>query len=296
MRPLVLLTFALLSSASVAADPPATEIKTTKVAGSVYMLEGSGGNIGVSAGADGMFMIDDQYAPMTPNIRKALAAIGPQPLKFVVNTHWHGDHTGGNENLGGAGAVIVAHDKVRERMSSEQFIKAFGMKVPPSPAVALPVITFADAVTFHLNGDEIQVFHVAPAHTDGDSIIHFRKAKVMHLGDTFFNGLYPFIDVSSGGSIDGVIAAVDLVLALAGDDTRLIPGHGPLGDKAALRKYREMLLDVRAKVAGLIKQGKTLAEVQAAKPSAKWDADWGKGFLTPEQFVGIVYESLAKAP
>ena len=275
-----------------AQEPSAVAIKTVPVAGSVSMLEGQGGNLGVSAGPDGLFMIDDQYAVMTDNIKKALAAIGQQPLRFIVNTHWHGDHTGGNENFGKTGAVIVAHDNVRKRMSTEQFMKAFSKTVPPSPAIALPVVTFADAVAFHLNGDDISVFHVAPAHTDGDSVVIFKKANVIHTGDVFFNGIYPFIDVSSGGSINGTIEAAERILNLADEKTKIIPGHGPLADKAALKVYRDMLATVRDRVTAAIKDGKTLEQVQMMKPTADLDAVWGKGFLKPEQFVMIVYSSL----
>lgn len=274
------------------ADEAPPEIKTIPVAGSVSMLQGQGGNLGVSAGADGLFMIDDQYAVMTDNIRKALAAIGQQPLRFIVNTHWHGDHTGGNENFGKTGAVIVAQDNVRKRMSTDQFIKAFDSKVPAAPAIALPVVTFAESVTFHLNGDDINVFHVAPAHTDGDSVVVFKNANVIHAGDIFFNGLYPFIDVSSGGSINGTITAAERILNLADDKTRIIPGHGPLSDKKGLAAYRDMLVTVRDRITAAIKDGKTLEQVQAMKPTADLDAVWGKGFLKPEQFVMIVYSSL----
>lgn len=274
--------------------PPPVEVKVTALAGSVHMLVGQGGNIGVSAGADGVFMIDDQYAPMTDNIRKALAGISPKPLRFVLNTHWHGDHTGGNENLGKSGAVIVAHDNVRTRMSTEQFIKAFDMKVPASPAAALPVITFTETVTFHLNGDEIHVFHIPPAHTDGDSLVHFRKADVLHMGDTFFNGMYPFIDLSSGGSIDGMIAAADRALLLCGPKTKIIPGHGPLAGKADLQAFRDMLAGLRQRIATLAKSGKSLAEVLAAKPSSGLDAKWGNGFMKPDLFVEIIYQSVPK--
>lgn len=279
-----------------AQGPQAAPIKTTRIAGSVSMLEGVGGNIGVSSGPDGIVIIDDQYAVMSDNIRKALQALGPQPLKFIVNTHWHGDHTGGNEGFGKAGAVIVAHDNVRKRMSTEQFIKAFGLKVPASPAAALPVITFAEAVTFHLNDDEISVTHVEAGHTDGDSIVLFKKANVLHTGDLFTNGTYPFIDVSSGGSIDGVIANVGRLINSVDDNTRIIPGHGPLGDRQALIAYRDMLSTVRGRLKAAIQRGDSLAKIQSDKPTADLDAVWGKGFLKPEQFVAIVHASLLAPP
>lgn len=296
LRTLALSASLFLPLLALAADPPPVEIKTTAIAGSVSMLEGAGGNIGVSSGPDGQFMIDDQYAGMGENIRKALAALGPQPLRFLVNTHWHGDHTGGNEGFGKTGAVIVAQDNVRKRMSTEQFIKMFDMRTPAAPAIALPVITFSESVSFHLNGDDIDVIHVAPAHTDGDSIVWFHKANVIHAGDTFFNGIYPFIDVSSGGSINGQIAAAERILGLGDEHTKIIPGHGPLADRAALRAYRDMLAKVRDRIAPLAKAGKTLDQVLATKPTAEFDAPWGKGFLKPEQFVAMVYASLTAAP
>jgi cyclase len=188
----------------------------------------------------------------------------------------------------------VAHDNVRVRMSTEQFLKAFGEKVPPSPAVALPVVTFNDTVTFHWNGEEVHAFHVPPSHTDGDSVVWFKKANVVHMGDIFFNGLYPFIDVDAGGSIDGMIAAVDLVLAKITDQARVIPGHGPLATKADLVAFRTMLAGVRDAVAPLVAAGKSEDEVVAAKPTAAFDAVWGKGFLSPEKFTRIVYAGMQK--
>lgn len=274
------------------ADEPPVEIKTTRVADSVYMLQGQGGNIGLSVGPDGAVLIDDEFAPLSDRIKAAIAKVSKTPVRFLINTHWHGDHTGGNENFAKDSVVIVAQDHVRERMSAEQFIRAFSKKVPPSPLAALPIVTFNDTVTFHLNGDELHVFHVAHAHTDGDSIIHFRRHNVLHMGDTFFNQLYPFIDLSTGGSIDGMIAAVDRALPLAGAHTPIIPGHGPLGDRATLVKYRDMLKTVRDRIAAAVEAGKTLAQVQAERPSAEWDAVWGKGFIKPDKFAAEIYESL----
>ncbi len=270
------------------------QIEVIDVAEGVYMLLGSGGNIGVSAGDDGVFVIDDQFAPLTEKILAAIATVSDKPVRFVVNTHWHFDHTGGNENMGAAGAILVAHENVRKRMSVEQFMKAFDRTVPASPPGALPVITFTDAITFHWNGDDLHVFHVDPAHTDGDAIIHFKEANAVHMGDTYFSGMYPFIDVGSGGSIDGMIAAADEVLALSDDATKIIPGHGPLSNKAELHAYRDMLATARDRIHALISEGKSQEEVVAAKPTGDLDAEWGGGFMQPDVWVGIVYASMAE--
>lgn len=294
------LTFVCLLLAAIAplaAQPnwDQIEIGSEKLADGIYMLTGRGGNLGVSVGADGVFLIDDQYAPLTDKIKSAVAALGGGEIRFVLNTHWHGDHTGGNENLGKSGTLIVAHENVRQRMSTEQFIEAIGARVEPSPDGALPVVTFTDSVTFHLNGETVHAYHVPPAHTDGDSIVHFKKAGVVHMGDIFFNGMYPFIDVSSGGSVDGVIAAVAGVIAKIDGQTKVIPGHGPLSDRDELQVYHDLLVSVRAKVAGLMAKGHSRAEIIEAKPSSAYDEAWGGGFRNPAAFVGSVYDSLARS-
>lgn len=274
---------------TVAAQEPEATVRTEAVAPGIYALYGSGGNIGASVGADGVFLVDDQYAVMTPKIAAALAKLSPDAPRFVLNTHWHGDHTGGNENLAAKGSLIVAHDNVRVRMSTEQFNKFFERATPASPAKALPVVTFNDSVSFFLNGDEVRGVHVANAHTDGDVFIHFRKANVIHAGDVFFAGRYPFIDLDSGGSVAGVIAAVDRMLELADAGTKIIPGHGDVTDEAGLAAYREMLAATSARVGELAKAGKSVDEVLAAKPTADFDAELTWTFITPERYVRILY-------
>ena len=286
---------ALCAAGGLALEAPAqqqdfskVEIKAEKLSATTYMLTGAGGNLGLSAGDDAAFLVDDQFAPLTARIEAEVAKLTTKPIRFVINTHWHFDHTGGNENLGKAGAVIVAHENVRRRMSTEQFIEFLGMTMKAEPKVALPVVTFTRDVTFHLNGDEIRVWHAPNAHTDGDAIVHFRNSDVVHMGDIFFNLMYPFIDASSGGTADGVVAAVDRVLAEIGEKTRIIPGHGPLASKADLVAYRHMLATVSTRVRDGVRSGKKVAEIVASKPTAEFDAVWGKGFLSPDRFVEML--------
>lgn len=297
MRRLLCINLFFVTTGAMAAasqDMADVRIETVPVAPGLFMLVGRGGNIGLSTGADGAFLVDDQYAPLTERILGAIRSVTGGPVRFVINTHWHADHTGGNENMGKAGAIIVAHENVRYRMSREQFIEAFNNRTPPAPPGALPIITFTQAVTFHWNGDEIRVFHVNAAHTDGDAIVHFVRANAIHMGDTFMNGFYPFIDASSGGVIDGVIAAVDTVLAIAGPDTRILPGHGPLATREDLQNYRRMLATVRDRIVQLLRSGKTREEIVAARPTREFDAEWGDGFLQADQFVGIVYDGIVR--
>ncbi len=292
---LVAFMFAAMVSTNVAhaqRDFSKVTIKTVPVAAGIHMLVGAGGNIGVSSGVDGIFMVDDQFAPLTDKILAAVKKISDKPVRFLLNTHWHFDHTGGNENMGKAGVTVIAHDNVRKTMSVPQMLKAFNMNVPASPKAALPVITFNDTATFHLNGETIHIRHLPPAHTDGDSFVHFKNADVIHAGDTYFNGLYPFIDVDHGGSIDGMIRAAGTILDVAGPSTKIIPGHGPLSDKAQLAAYREMLITVRDRLRLAVMNNRTLDQVIADKPTKDLDAKWGKGFLKPSAFVKIVYSAM----
>jgi len=294
-----LITFAVAGLVALAAhaqqDFSKVEIRSEPLAGSVHMLTGAGGNLALSTGEDAAFLVDDQFAPLSARIKAAVAKISPKPVRFVLNTHWHGDHTGGNEAFGRAGSVIVAHENVRRRMSSEQFSEFFKSRTPASPKAALPVVTFTSDLVFHMNGDEIHAFHVPNAHTDGDAIVHFRRANVLHMGDVFFNKLYPFIDTDSGGSLAGMIAAVDRILAMVGDDTKIVPGHGPLATKGDLQAYRTMLATVQERVQALVRENKTLQDAVAAQPTAEFDETWGKGFFRPEQFVAMVWNDLVRA-
>ena len=285
---------ALLVAYPAAAQQPAMEVAATPVAPGVWMLTGPGGNIGVSIGPDGVILVDDQVAPVVPKIRDALAKLDPRPPRFVLNTHWHGDHTGGNEAFGQAGAIILAHDNVRVRLTTEQFIAAFDQRIPPAPAGALPVITFTEAVTLHLNGGEVHVFHVAPAHTDGDAVVHFRTANVVHGGDVLFTGMYPFIDLSSGGTAAGMLAALGRLAELGDEGTRFIPGHGPLASRADVRAARELLHAVCLRVQALAREGQSVDAIVAAKPSRDYDARFANPFISGDLFTRILATDLSR--
>lgn len=283
----------LAAPAAAQQDFSKVEVKAENLAPGVSVLFGAGGNIGVSHGEDGTVLIDDQFAPLTPKIQSAVAALGASPVKFLINTHWHGDHSGGNENFGKAGAVIMAHDNVRVRMATDQKTP-FG-EVKASPKVALPVITYAEGLKLHLNGEEVRVISVPPAHTDGDSVVHWTKSNVIHMGDLFFYKMsYPFVDRSSGGDVRGVIAAADKVLAMANDQTKIIPGHGAVASKADLQAYRDMLVAIVGKIEAAVKAGKSLEEVKAMKPADGFGVN-PNGFITADRFVEMVYGTFKPA-
>ena len=285
-----------ITGAATAQDFSKVEIRTEKLSETTYMLIGAGGNIGLSVGEDAVFVIDDQFAPLADKIKAAIARITRKPVQFVLNTHFHFDHTGGNEAFGKDGALIVAHDNVRRRMSRDQLISfvTSTSPQPASPKVALPVITVASEISFHINGEEVHAFHVPRAHTDGDLIVHFRKSDVVHMGDVYFNGSYPFIDVSSGGSVEGVVAAFDRVLALATEQTKIIPGHGPLSTRAELLAHRQMLATVVQRITDLRRAGKSDDEIRGAKPTGDFDARFGNGFIKPELFVQMMLATVPR--
>jgi len=286
----VLVAFSAFSSAQ---DFSKVQIQTIKVADGVYMLVGAGGNIGVSAGEDGILLIDTQFAELIEKVKSAITEINRGQIRIVLNTNWHYDHTYGNEPLGKLGAMIIAHENTRMRMTSEQYFPDFDMKIPPFPEVALPALTFTDSLTLYFNGDEIQVIHVEKAHSDADILIYFRKANVIHTGDLYFTVLYPFIDVSHGGSIDGMIAAAERIISMIDENTKIIPGHGPLSNREELKTYRDMLVTIRDRIKKQIKEGKTLEEVLASKPTADFDKEQSRA-TPPEMFVKIVYNDLVK--
>jgi len=285
--------FSLLASAALAQDRDFSkvEIKVQKVAGTVYMLTGAGGNIGVSVGDDGIVIVDDQFAPLAPKIIQALNGITTKPIKFIINTHYHGDHTGGNE-IFGREAPIIAHDNVRKRLESGT--SARGNATPPAPKMALPVVTFNDTATVHVNGEDIRAVHFPAGHTDSDAVIFFPQSNVVHMGDDFFNGRFPFIDTENGGSVKGMIANIDKILPMLPDDVKVIPGHGALSDKAGLRAFVEMLRSTSGAVEKAMKSGKTLDQMKQAKILAQWD-EWGKDwFVNSEGFTEALYNDLKR--
>lgn len=292
--------FALaLALAALAAQPAAAqqqdfskvEIKVVPVSGNIYMLEGAGGNIGVSAGNDGILIVDDQYAPLAEKIRAALKGINPGKLKYVLNTHYHGDHTGGNAAFGPE-APIIAQENVRKRL--EQGVTVRGNQVPPSPPEALPVITFEEAVSVHFNGEEIQAIHFPHGHTDGDSVIFFTKSNVVHMGDDFFAGRFPFVDLENGGSVQGLIENIAKVVARIPADAKVIPGHGPVSTVEDLKTYHRMLVETTDAVRKGIAAGKSLEQLQADGVPEEWKT-WGGGFIKTNAWIATIHGSLEAA-
>ena len=272
-------TFVVLAN-----DPEATQVR-----GNIYMITGQGGNIGLLNGEDGSFLIDDQYAPMTEKILDAVKSVGGDVPRFLINTHFHGDHSGGNENLGKLGTLIMSHHGGRQRMLDGSFIAAFGMKSGPASKAALPMVTYSENMHLHINNETVQVIHVPNGHTDGDSFVWFEDANVVHAGDLFFNGFFPFIDGPNGGTIKGVVAGCDAILALTDSDSKIIPGHGGLGDRAQLQAYRDMLATVYARLSKFKNQGLSVDEVIAQKPLNDLKEQWGGGIFSVQKWIRVIY-------
>jgi len=292
MRALLLTAIFLSSINSVQAQDKKVEFETFQLSDTVYMLKGRGGNVGISTGEDGLYIIDDQVKPVTTQLLQAIRKISDKPIQFVINTHYHGDHVGGNEAIGGAGAVVIAHDNIRERMITSQVNIFQKRTIPPYAEAALPVVTFNDRMSLHFNGETATAYYVANGHTDGDSIIHFPVSNVIHMGDMYFNGLYPYVDLDAGGAIQGVIKAADLALSLADESTRIIPGHGPLAMTEDLMAYRDYLVSATSNVQALIDKGMDRQQIIEAKPTQEWDETLGKTWITPAEFVTFIYNSL----
>ena len=293
MRRIILVVTALVAASVVAQQPDFSkvEIKVSKVAGTVYMLQGQGGNIGVSVGDDGIVIVDDEFAPLVPKIRAALKTITDKSIRFIINTHYHGDHTGGNAELSKDGPII-AHENVRKRLQTGT--TTLGRSNPPAAKDALPVITFNDRATVHVNGEDIRAIHMPHGHTDGDAVIWFTQSNVVHMGDDFFNGNFPFIDIENGGSVRGLMMNLEAILAQVRDDTKVIPGHGPLGDKASLRAFAEMLRASMAAVDSAMRSGKTLEQIKQEKVLDPW-AKWASSFITVDRWAETLYRELGGA-
>jgi cyclase len=284
-----IIAFLIVAQKSAAQNFDSVEIKTNKLTETIYMLEGEGGNIGVLVGEDGAVLIDDQFAPLSEKIKNAVHALTDKPVRFVINTHFHGDHVGGNENFGKEGAVIVAQANSRLRMTTDQLMASFNDLQKAAPYDALPKITFADSVTLHLNGETMQVLHVRNAHTDGDAIIYFKESNIIHGGDVFVRYGLPFIDQPHGGSIDGMITGTDKILQLANDNTKIIPGHGATATKKDVLDYKKMLETLRKRIMDGINQGKTLNQIIASDPTKEYTAVFDRS-----AFITLVYDSLKK--
>ena len=285
----ITIIFIVSANQTIAQNFDTVQIKTIKITDKIYMLEGSGGNIGVLVGKDGIVIIDDQFAPLSEKIRAALKALSDKPIRFVINTHFHGDHTGGNENFGGQGAIIVAQENSRLRMTSDEFMATFNTPKKATPYDALPKVTFNESVTLHLNGETVQVFHVKNAHTDGDAIIYFKESNVFHGGDVFVRYGLPYIDQPHGGTMEGMISGLEELLKLANDSSAIIPGHGKLGAKKDVLDFKNMLVIVKDRISKAIGEGKTIDEIMNADPTKEFISVFER-----KQFVKSVYDSMKK--
>ncbi len=287
------LVVAFSATPALLAEEAKPSVAVTPITGPLHLLQGRGGNVVASVGADGVLLVDDDYAPYAEAYRQAiihLTAAG-QPARFVLNTHWHGDHTGGNAYWGEQRSIIMAHENVRQRMGSRQEIAAMGRVVEPSPEIALPLVTYGDGLTLHFNGDDVEVQHYPSGHTDGDSVVYFSAANVVHMGDLFWNGMFPFVDISSGGNVFGFIANVEAVLARVDEDTVIVPGHGGLGDKGDLERYHAALVVTSDQVKAALDAGRSVEQITAAGLGDQWES-WGQGFINEEKWISFIVDSL----
>ncbi len=290
-----LVTFLVFTSFLYAKEQAEVQVGAEKLAKNIYMLSDSGGmgNTTVLTGDDGVLMIDTKVEASVDKLLAKIAELSEKPVRFAVITHWHFDHTGGNEKVAKTGAAIIAHENVRKQMGIEHDMKIFNEKVPPASEIALPLLTYKNEITFHMDGEEVRVFHLESGHTDGDSVTFFKNANVISMGDLYFEGLYPYICIYSGGSINGMIKVINQILPMIDENTKVVPGHGPLSNKDKLQQYVSMLIVIRDNVSRLMQEGKTMDEVIAAKPTQAFDEKWGKGFLPPDKFAGLVYMDLS---
>ncbi len=282
-------TVLLLSPAVFAKAVP---VKVQKLSDSVYMLQGRGGNLAFSVGVDGVVVIDDEFDDMADNIRQAIRKTSDKPIRMVLNTHWHGDHTGGNEKMHELGAIIIAQENVRKRVTTDQLMKFFKTAVKARPRSAWPVITFTESIKLHLNGDTLAVNHLPHAHTDGDAFVYFEEDNIIHTGDLYFAGMFPFIDVDSGGSLEGMIAGIKTILKLADANTQIIPGHGNLSNKQEMQGYLAMLITLNNNLQQLAKKGFSVAQAINSKPLATLEQKWGGGFMKSRSMVELLYPSV----
>lgn len=297
MKKITLLKLFVLLSTSLSAQQnfDTVRIRPLKVTDNIYMLKGSGGNIGVLIGKEGTLIIDSQYGPLSNKINGAIKTIDPGEIRFLINTHIHGDHTGGNDNFRRMGVTVVSHNVVRERMMKASVNPRTNAPVPPREKDAWPVITFADKLNFHLNEEDLELIHFDPAHTDGDVLVHFKNANVYHTGDMYVRYGYPFIDVSNGGTINGFISSLDKMLAIMDDNSKIIPGHGEVAGKADVKIFRDRLADIRDQVAAALKKGKKVEDIPAMGITDKYEAEWGKGFVKGKDFVLLIADNLKAA-
>ncbi len=288
-----ILPFLLLFSISLTAqDPDKVEIIPIKIAENIYMIKGSGGNMGLMTGPEGTLLIDSQFAPLSEKIKATIKTITPDPVKYLVNTHWHGDHTGGNENFAKDGALIIAHDNVHKRKSTDQVMQAFGRKVDAAPKAAQPVISFNDHLSLHINGEDIMLLHDHVGHTDGDAVVYFPKSNILHMGDTYFQGKYPFIDLGSGGDVKSLISSLNRSLFLCDSDTQVIPGHGNLSNREELLAYRNMIQEIFTRVKQSMASGLSLEEIQLANLTKEFDEVYDGGFIKKDKFVETIFNNL----